>query len=403
MVAQSRCWLSIFLLLTLATLSVSCLHYSEPEQAGVSACAEEQVTVLDPGWELSWSAHVEDEYVSGPPLLVGEHLIAVGRTSGHRTQPRIRAYQSSSGQELWEVSGVGVGATALQTLTVTPDYIATYVPCSATVLRIKTGEPVLQLHDVWVFGLALDDEQLYVHDYFGNIRAYGLPSGQMTWERQLPGANRNGYLFVKEGQLVVDLFDELWILDTDNGQTIGRFPDSEAASWLIQDTFLLGESGIGLAYLHLVSLRTGDVLWRKEYWPVITYEPPGYANGILFFPADLGEEGARVVLAVELDTGELVWSYQPEEGVGVISGVAVSNGTGYAVFSDGTLRAIDLEAGEARVIVKSEALYHWGMDTAEDISVPGIAASDSHLFVSFGCRSIYALEIPERAAGHPRQ
>lgn len=401
MTRQAKQRLITAFLTGLAVISTSCLPGFRVEQEEVSACAQEQVTLLEPGWEVIWSARIEDGYVSKPPFVAGDYLIVTDRTIGRRSRPRIRTYQISSGQEVWVSSDVEVGALSLQTLAFTREYVATHAFNSTSVLRVDSGETVLELDGLWVFSLALDEERLYVHDYSGNFRAYNLPTGELAWERQLPEATRNSDLFVTQGRLVVDLLEGLWLLDTESGQIINHLPPDRSSSrtahpGLYEDTFLVGEEGVGLVFLQAVSLETGELLWREKYRPFITYEPPAHSGGVLYLPGGgFTREGAEQVLAVKLESGELVWSYQPGEGVGVLSGVAISNETRYAVFSDGTLRAVDLETGEASIILRSDTLYYWATDDAKYFSAPGVAACDDYLFVSFGCRTVYALRMPE--------
>jgi len=269
-------------------------------------------------------------------------------------------------------------------------------------LDVESGEVTVQIEVPWVFSLALDDKLLYVHDYFGNFRAYSLPGGELAWERQLPEAMRGSDLFVTQGQLVVSLLTGLWILDAENGQTITQFPpNSSASTQLYKDTFLVGEEGIGLAFLQAVSIETGEPLWRKQYQPFITYEPAAYSGGNLYFPGEGASlEGAKQIMAVALESGDLLWTYQPEGEIGILSGIAISNNTGYAILSDGTLRAIDLKEGKARMILQSNALYdldtYWTADGSEGgYRVPGVAVADDYVFVSFGCQTVYALRTPE--------
>ena len=262
---------------------------------------------------------------------------------------------------------------------------------------------VAQIEEPWIFSLALDDQRLYVHDYFGNFRAYNLPEGELVWERRLPEAMRSSELFVTQGRLVVSLLTGFWILDAENGQTLAEFaPNPSASAWLYNG-FLVGDEGGGLAFLQAISIETGELVWRERHWPFITYEPPAYSDGILYFPGgDNGLRGAKQVMAVELGSGELLWAYQPEGEVGILSGIAISGNTGYTILSDGTLYAIDLERREARTILRSKALYdlatYWTVDNGEGgYRVPGIAVMDGYLFVSFGCQTVYAFHMPEQA------
>jgi outer membrane protein assembly factor BamB len=380
-------------------LALACQLVSLSPQINTSACAQEEVTLLEPSWQMAWSVKIEDGYIELPLFATEDYLIVVDRAIANQHQKRIRAYHPYSGKEAWS-SPAPIGSPG-QTFFVTEKYIATYAQNSTAVLYTESGEKALQFGNsgvpslAGVFALALDDEneRLYVHDFFGNLSAYQLPAGKLVWERKIPEAMRASNLFVTQRQLVVSLLTGLWIFNAENGHTLAQFPiDKSADTRLYENEILIGEE---LNLLRAVSIRNGKIVWEKKYRPFILYEPPAYSSGILYFPGgDWGSEGAHQIWAVSLQTGEPVWTYQAKEGVGAISGVAVMDGTGYAVFSDGTLRAFDLETGHMNVILKSEALYYWAVDDAEVFSIPSVAATDDHLFVSFGCSTLYALQTP---------
>jgi outer membrane protein assembly factor BamB len=366
-------------------------------------CDQEQVTLAEPGWRILWSARIEDGYIKAPPVVVGDHLIVIERTIGPQSESRIRAYQLYSGEQVWMTDGMRVNELFLQS----PDYvgenIAVYEPLGPVyVLRADSGKVVLELSDRLVFDLALDRERLYVQDYSGNFLAYGLTTGDLVWERRLEGGTKGGDLFATQGRLVVNLLKGLWVLEGSSGQTVAHFVPDDSSSGIArptvyEDTVLVGEEGIGLNYLQAVSLETGELLWREKLKPFVMYESPTLAGGVIFFPGGdhLESGGVERVLAVELGSGDLVWSYEPGQGIGVLSGIAILHGTGYAIFSDGTLRSIDLETGTAKIILRSSALYHWDTDGAQDFSVPGVTTVGDSLFASFGCRTVYALQMPE--------
>lgn len=396
----------ILVLLGTVFLLSACQLVSRPPGEKVPACAQEDIILLEPGWQVAWSARIENGYIKARPYVIRDYLIVIDRDISNPTQKRIRAYHLHTGKEVWR-SPWFRGYPDRGTLRIaSASYIAGYANASTTVFvwHVESGELAAQIEGPWVFSLALDDQRLYVHDYFGNFRAYNLPGGKLAWERQLPEAMRGGDLFVTQGRLVVSLLTGLWILDTESGQTIAQFPPNPSAStWLYEDTFMVGDEGAGLAFLQAVSIETGELVWRERYWPFITYEPPAYSDGILYFPGgDNGLKGARQIMAVALESGDLLWTYQPEEEIGILSGIAISNSTGYVILSDGTLRAIDLKGGQASVILRSNALYdlatYWTVDNGEGgYRVPGVAVIDGYVFASFGCQTVYALRMPEQA------
>jgi outer membrane protein assembly factor BamB len=381
-------------------LVLACQPISLSPHSNTPACAQEEATLLEPDWRIAWSAKIEDGYIELPLFVTEDYLMIVDRAITNQHIKRIRAYDPYSGREAWSSSVAPIGSPG-QTFLVTEKYIATHARDSTVVLYAESGETAVQFGSsglpslAGVFSLALDDagERLYVHDFFGNFRAYQLPTGELVWERRMPEAMRASNLFVAQGQLIVSLLTGLWILDTENGHILTQFPvDKSADARLYENELLVGEE---LNSLRAVSIRSGQIVWEKKYRPFILYEPPAYFSGTLYFPGgDWGPEGAHQVWAVSLQTGEPAWTYQAEEGLGIVSGMAVMDGIGFAVFSDATLRAFDLRTGQAKVILQSEALYYWATDDAESFSIPSVKAVDGSVFVSFGCSTIYALRAP---------
>jgi len=100
------------------------------------------------------------------------------------------------------------------------------------------------------------------------------------------------------------------------------------------------------------------------------------------------------VMAVAIEDGSLLWRSEAKDGVELLSGVDILEGTAYAIFGDGTLRSIDLETGEIDIILRSEALSYWKNNEGSYFPIPGLVASDELLFASFGCSTLYALRPP---------
>ena len=102
-----------------------------------------------------------------------------------------------------------------------------------------------------------------------------------------------------------------------------------------------------------------------------------------------GKDGDKK--SADINTGESFWEYHPAGGVEVISNVAVLNDLVYFLASDKTLRAVELHTGKQVGQLQSRYLRSWhDLELGEYISVPGVAASESLLFVSFGGRTLYA-------------
>lgn len=382
-------------------LTFACQPPTPLNKAKVAACVDEKVELIKPGWQVAWSANTEDGYIQLPLFATRDYAIVVDRLIASPNQKRIRAYAVQSGEEVWSSSIDNIGSPGRQTFLVTDKYIATYAGNVTTILYTESGEVALQLGSsglpgpTSVFTLALDEknDRLYVHDFSGYFRAYNLGTKEMVWERQMQEAMRASNLFVTNGHLVVSLLSGLWILDVENGQTTAQFPIRKLADGHLYETTLL--VGQDRSSLRAVSVKTGDIEWIKKCNPFILYEAPAYYDGVLYFPGgDRGIEGAHEILAVELETGDLVRKYNIEKDVGVLSGIAVMENTGYAVLSDGTLQSFDLRSGQMGPVLRSSALYYWGTDDAAVFSIPSVVTREGYVLVSFGCSTLYALQGP---------
>src|SRR3990172_1870334 len=362
-------------------------HYNTP-------FLEESLT-MNSGWRIAWSATVEDGYILHPLFVVDDYLVAVDRTIADQEQKRIRVYNIKSGDEKWEKAFSEVGIPSEQTLVANEQFMATYSLGAIDVFEVESGELAVQLRDLVVFSLALDEKQLYVHDTLGHIRAYELSSGELKWDQQLPGATRKGYLAIANKELTVSLLTGLWQLSTETGQVLNNFSVKRGSySTLYGDDYLVEQV---LNSLRVTSILTGEVLWQEGYRPFITYQSPVNDHGVLYFPAWLENTGSqtravRLINAVSLDNGRMLWQYQSADGIEVISGIAINQGMGYFLTSDGTVWSLSLSDGSATPIGHSTSLYYWKQDSSPFFSIPSVVTAGNRVLISFGCRTVYAVE-----------
>jgi len=355
--------------------------------------------VLADGWQISWSAVLEDDYIAEPPFIVGNLVILIERSSSTSSLARLRAFQIQTGEELWFSNQIKVGYGEVQDHD--SAYFATYETSTTSVIDLHTGELVLEEKLPFMsalFALTLDNSILYWHDYYGNVQAMRLSDGEVLWENSLlPEGGRGGSLFVTANQrLIADSEAGIWILNAETGEMIEHFPpNSTADTRLYADSLLVGEANYGL--MRAVSIETGETVWEKQYTPFITQDPPTLYDGKLYFIGRKNEDMARFpsyVMAVAIEDGSLLWRSEAKDGVELLSGVDILEGTAYAIFGDGTLRSIDLETGEIDIILRSEALSYWKNNEGSYFPIPGLVASDELLFASFGCSTLYALRPP---------
>jgi hypothetical protein len=189
---------------------------------------------------------------------------------------------------------------------------------------------------------------------------------------------------------------DFYLIDAQTGTLKGSF--SDAVLIVPQDG---GNLGRGPMYLidrgelflggTVQNAQTGDIIHKEERYsatyPTVTVDTvylSAYAEGILAFD--------RTDYSIN-------WVYQPRpsDPLNPLAPIVILDGIGYAIFSDATLRAFELDTGDELGYWQPEAsdLWWWPMCSfppflCDESARAGLAASDDALFVSFGDGKLYA-------------
>lgn len=387
---------SYFFLAILLILASGCTQGSVRNNP--PTCNHEQLALFSDDWQVAWSVQVADGYISDPPLIVGDYVVVFHRLFESPSRASLRAYNIHTAIEMWASDPVPVENGTLSKYNNT--YFALYAGAAVSVIDLRTGGVIsLRTSSLTsgIFSLALGEDVLYWHDYSGNISAIALPNGELLWEVSLPDAGRGGSMHLStDNRLIIDLLTGLWVLDAETGSVIEQFPPNSSAYTVLYNNMLLVGEGDSDS-MKSVSIETGETIWENRYRPFIGYEQPTLFNGNLYF---IGEQAADMAFyriyatSVSLNDGKIVWQASAADKIGLLSGIDILKGTGYAIFEDGTVRSIDLDNGKIDVVLQSEALAYWGNVDSSYFPVPGLAASDEMLFASFGCSTLYAFRPP---------
>jgi outer membrane protein assembly factor BamB len=128
--------------------------------------------------------------------------------------------------------------------------------------------------------------------------------------------------------------------------------------------------------------QTGEVIHKEDRYSSF---PPTLTKNMMYLSSHYE------VVAFDRADYNVKWVYSPEESTYAASPVAILDGIGYVIYSDVTLRAIDLETGQLLGYWQPEVgdLLSWSVHGTIPTGV-GMAASDDTLFVSFGNGKLYA-------------
>jgi outer membrane protein assembly factor BamB len=336
-----------------------------------------QNRLSDPPW------YYEDIVLIRSSIPFGESLRDVRKPDSW-----IDAVDAETGKRRWRFTrhSIGVRRPSWQELDAGDQLIViSYTEGAIAVLDAQDGTVEWQRGPDQVRALIATDDHLYFGG-FGQMRGYDLATGVWLWETDLPG--ESGLELAIDGDQLYALGSKPWILDPTTGEIRAALDEPRSfATMLVSQgkIFAKGECE-ELGQMVAYDAKTGERLWAKPYRPENPYWYPTVVDDTLFLRTDTGS-----LVAVSTETGELLWEYRPSAEAQVISKVAVLDDRAYFLVSDKTLRAVDLRTGEEGGRLQSKYMRSWhDVEPGEPISVPGVAASEHMLFVSFGGRTLYA-------------
>lgn len=241
-----------------------------------------------------------------------------------------------------------------------------------------------------VDSLAIDGERIYA---VGTIKggtsqavAYGIHDGVLQWRQDqlIPRSMFGAYL---AGDDLHVFSGGRFVLDKHTGAIIKQRENIDFNSRLSptvsdQTIFIASLDGT-LRALDLISLRPRWALdvtcSRTEH---SDFQIPTIVGDIVY-----AGSGCSEVYAVNLLTGNILWTYRPTEKVRVSSSVAVLDGIGYVIYSDGSLRAIDLDSGKEVGLLQTEPAEVPGV-----VHGAGITAANGYVYAYFGGRGLFAFK-----------
>lgn len=157
--------------------------------------------------------------------------------------------------------------------------------------------------------------------------------------------------FITQGRLYFSAgADGIYCIDALAGEEIWHYPAVHAdISPLVKDGKVYFGTGYGQYKMYALDAQTGDEIWSTPAPYSVWGNPSGYEN-LVFFGLGKGNfsESASIpegkVVALNAETGDIVWEYEAEDAV--LTAIAVHNG--YVTFGsrDGYVYTLTATSGE---------------------------------------------------------
>ncbi len=187
----------------------------------------------------------------------------------------------------------------------------------------------------------------------------------------------NGMLFVPTVYVGGGVYGSLYALDTNTGAELWEFEDGDIWFWDSSPIVVNGDIYINdmLTTTYAIDALTGEKIWSQptgggtatiayhdgklyfasegtpyyclnaasgtQIWtaPFCQHGSSGIADGLVFFGETPYNEDSASVVALDIDTGAVVWSYRTASDIGFQSSPSITDGVMYYACTDGYLYA----------------------------------------------------------------
>lgn len=184
-----------------------------------------------------------------------------------------------------------------------------------------TALDVKSRKEIWSYHLsspilstpALSKDRLFVGSSDGSLSALDIKDGKPLWRKKLPNGI-TGDLVVVGGRLLVPAGRMLYALNPDSGDTIWQFQANgpfEARPAVAEDRVYIGAWDKNF---YALSLRDGNLLWRKEIARSIYYSPASsnpllWGDKVIFTQPYDNSTKKGGIIALNWSSGEELWQF----------------------------------------------------------------------------------------------
>lgn len=286
---------------------------------------------LDPmTQEVLWQVAIPPAIFSSPAVADG--LVYFGGVDGS-----LYALDAASGEERWKYS---------------------------------TSAPIFSSPTVW-------NGLLFFGGMDGNVYALDALTGSKKWEYKISPDLVSSPLVVDGTLLIGGRNSFLYALDAITGQKKWMYlaeADIQSSPTVTQGVVFVSSPSEN-NNIHAVNLETGKVLWRANIGPAVS--SIAIRDEVLYTASVQGQVAAGLV-----EGDNLLWSFQSEDGMPVISSPAVAEDRIIVGDMSGIVRALDRRTGEEL----------WSFETFGEVwSSPALAGNT--VFIGSNDGYLYALDI----------
>lgn len=171
----------------------------------------------------------------------------------------------------------------------------------------------------------------YHHDSDCHLRCLDAKTGEPIWSFQT-ASHVESTPFISQGKLYFTAgADGVYCIDALEGQAIWHYKDVHAdMSPVVHEDKVYFGTGYGDYRIYAVNAQTGAEVWTKQM-PYPVWGSPSIDENLVFFGLGRGNFSdsapipAGKVVALDTETGDIVWEHEAEDAV--MTAIAVQNGS----------------------------------------------------------------------------
>lgn len=360
-------------------------------------CRDENITGSLSNQQLAWT--ITTEHGIAYPALALDNTIAVVDLKDQLWSTTdagvVYAYEEQSGAFLWRYPPNNT-TDYIDSIKASSQYIALSIrndpnQNKVVVLDAHTGKSILEVSDTALI-IAINDQVMAYENLNRGVYVYDLQTRAQRWK--LPETFERSHLglYLGDDALYLTLGLNIKSYDLLSGKILqsisqttqsGRFDGISMASFL-------GDKAILTSRMHLtyLNLETGTEVWSR---PIISDSKlkidlwlPAIDSSTIYTIVD-----PHNLLALSKEDGSIRWTEQPDGLEQYIAPVALQKNFIYLLWSDGSLHQIDITTQLEKGILSSTGPRHL-ITQAAYWYYPGVTVDDDMLFVTFGCKTLYA-------------
>lgn len=196
----------------------------------------------------------------------------------------------------------------------------------------------------------------YHHDSNCQLRCLDAHTGELIWSFQTT-SHVESTPFISQGKLYFTAgADGVYCIDALEGKQIWHYPEIHAdMSPIVHKDKVYFGTGYGDYRIYAVDVQTGAEVWSKRM-PYPVWGSPSADEDIVFFGLGRGNfsESAPIpagkVVALDTETGDLVWEHEAEDAV--LTAIAVQNG--YVTFGSRDGYVYSLQSTDGKLNWKTD-------------------------------------------------